>query len=132
MNLGVLFRHPPLGNLTVKQFLQELDYVPDDYKVVFENGNNPSKHVESYRGYYDDAELTGFVDSEKEEVTVKELRKTITLQLGTCMTGYKGGEYLIGPQTWLWAGRIRRCYGVRRSRSGVERRRSCDLDQRGR
>ena len=102
--MSLMLKHKPFGNLTIGAFLRELDFVPDDYKVVFENGNNPSKFVDSYRGYYDDAELTGFVNSKKEEVTVKELRERITSQLGTFMIGYKGGEFAFTLQTWLWAG----------------------------
>lgn len=104
-----------------------LDTVTDskltrDGKIWALDGNS-----ESYRGYYEDMELTygamdidyAFgakipkVDGNSFSVTAGHLVSDLTSKLGTTMIGYKGGEYTITEDTVPWISNYGHCSDIR-------------------
>jgi hypothetical protein len=58
------------------------------------------KSVDSYRGYYEDLAIN--VEPEHYSMRVGEFVDLLESRIGTTMTGYKGGDYTIGPRTRVW------------------------------
>lgn len=61
--------------------------------------------IDSYRGYYDHLCLGYVIDSwenEDNEVTVEKLIGMLNDAIGRTFTGYKGGDFTMGPRTPVW------------------------------
>jgi len=86
-------------HLTLGKLIEALEGVAPDTVVVC--SDNISEHpggAISYRGYYSDL---AFKPSAK-PVTVAELLAEAKNALNQEFTGYKGGEFLMGPDAPLW------------------------------
>ena len=73
--------------------------------------------LDSYRGYYDQAAIG--VECERYGANVGEFVKLLESRIGQTMTGYKGGNYTITPDTKVWISNYGECSdtyvtGVRR------------------
>lgn len=84
-------------HVTLGELLAELEDADDDTHVEFSDGAAPVE-PHSYRGYYQDLAF----DGGSYPVTVAAFRETVEHALGRDFTGYKGGQYTMGPQTPLW------------------------------
>lgn len=84
--------HVTLGDLLVA--LEDAD---GDLHVEFSDGSSPT-NPHSYRGYYQDLAFETIDD----DVTVAEFREVAEDALGKEFTGWKGGQFTMGPQTPLW------------------------------
>lgn len=91
-----MIKHP--DQWTLGQFIDALSKVEQHRDICFEFCHLYPTTLNSYRGYYDDVAV-GVGDK---PVTVNELVANLTSKLGTVMTGYKGGNYLVGRTTPLW------------------------------
>ena len=89
-------------HLTLGRLIAALDAVPGETVVQFSDGSAPGK-PESYRGYYSDISLP----PETRLVTAANLLAQCRGVLGSTLTGYKGGDYLMDARTPLWSS----CYG---------------------
>ena len=76
-------------HLTLGAFIEQLEAMWADSVV-------PVTNPHSYRGYYTDLAF------EPGESTVSALLEQSKEVLNTCLTGYKGGEFMMGPDTPLW------------------------------
>lgn len=68
-----------------------------DLPVRFDRGGFPAD-PHSYRGHYSDLAL----EPTQQPIKSKELLSDLKKVLGTELTGYKGGEYLMDHKTPLW------------------------------
>ena len=85
-------------HLVLGKAIQALEQAPD-LPVTFDfDGKSPS-HPHSYRGHYSDLAL----ESTLNLVTAAGLKDLLTGALNKTFQGYKGGDYLMGPDTPLWA-----------------------------
>ena len=103
--------------LRISTVLFELSKYPDDFPVYFDYGAFPEAGVSSYRGSYDEAMISPADGGTA--ITNKELQDSIKKRIGTYMSGYKGGEYLIESETPLWVAEYGQWPG--RAIRGVER-----------
>ena len=84
-------------HVTLGSLIKALQAVPADMPVVFSDDAIPGE-FDSYRGYYADLAL----ERGKAPVTAGEFLAKCENALGKEFTGYKGGEFLMGPDTPLW------------------------------
>jgi hypothetical protein len=82
--------------MTLGGLMDALALVQPDMGVEFERGGAPGT-FDSYRGYYDQLAL----GTSAVPVTTGELLDECRRANGATMTGYKGGDYLMGRDTWL-------------------------------
>lgn len=78
--------------MTIEDLLARLDDMEPD--VMLDGLGYPH----SYRGYYSDLALQPL----PERVPVAQLAIEVSSVLGTELTGYKGGEYLMQKDTPVW------------------------------
>lgn len=84
-------------HLTLSGLIDALRLAPADMLVRTDAGQGVGD-ADSYRGYYSDLAL----DPVQEAGTVAALLKTASAALGTTFNGYKGGDFVMGPDTPLW------------------------------
>lgn len=80
------------SQMTLEKAIEKLTYFPLEKPL-----ETPLDYPESYRGYYSDIALCS-----GEIGTVGELIKVLCDTIGKTYTGYKGGEFYMGPDTPLW------------------------------
>lgn len=86
-------------HLTLGKLIAYLEAMPDkDAPVLFDFGGCPTS-PHSYRGYYEDL---AFERKPDEQADVKSFLGMCMYCLDTPFTGYKGGEFVMGPDTPLW------------------------------
>lgn len=85
-------------HLTLGALIEALEKMPLNNSVVFDQGGSPFE-FNSYRGYYADLAL----DSKSALITVGELLGKAKDALGNTFEGYKGGDFIMGPETPLWS-----------------------------
>lgn len=92
-----------LGNL-----IDELEKYPKDWGVYILPFNLIPDEFCSYRGYYQDLNLTVLTRSEaiakNKEMTVGQLLKMAKEANGNIFCGYKGGEFTMNRNTPIWVG----------------------------
>ena len=97
--------HVTLGEL--------IDFTKDMDPGAIVHSDRPNAHADgieldfiaTYRGYYSDMAffIHEFPKGNKNSIfTVGELRTRCKILLGTTLTGYKGGDYLMEEDTPLW------------------------------
>ena len=70
--------------------------------LAYANGNlNPKLEVNSYRGYYCDLAIATTTDPD-EICRTKDFGELLKRTIDTPLTGYKGGNFLMGKDTPLW------------------------------
>mgnify|MGYP001570470005 FL=1 len=84
-------------HLTLGRAIEAL--AQSDLPVTFDFDEKSPSHPHSYRGYYSDLAL----ESVSAPITASALRDLLSSALNQTFTGYKGGDYLMGPDTPLWA-----------------------------
>lgn len=86
-------------HLTLGKLIESLAPMSGTLPVHFDwNGYSPNKE-RSYRGYYCDLAF----DWGTEPMTVETLAGICGRALGSTYMGYKGGDYVMGDRTPLWA-----------------------------
>lgn len=91
-------------HLTLSQLIKKLEGVSPGLSVRFSSGGAPGD-ADSYRGYYSDL---AFEPTER-DVTVGDLLDRAKSALNATFGGYKGGNFVMGPETPLWAARYGDC-----------------------
>lgn len=86
-------------HLTLGKAIEFIAKAPRSYVVVFDNNNQSPGEEMSYRGYYSDL---SFETNDGEPKTVDEFDHQLNHALDQEYTGYKGGEFPMGPDTPLW------------------------------
>jgi hypothetical protein len=84
-------------HLTLGQAIERLDGCDQAGAVVFSDGGHPGE-ADSYRGYYSDLALAPNGNLRTVAELVAELRRA----LNATFEGYKGGDFVMGPNTPLW------------------------------
>lgn len=92
-----------MNRMTIGALITRLRELSPSTDVRYVFGGCPDLRVASYRGYYDEAAL-GWQggDYGTEGVLAHDLAKALETQIGTVMTGWKGGEYPITRETPVW------------------------------
>jgi len=85
-------------HLTLGALIATLEKAPADVQVVFDNGMSPG-YAMSYRGYYSDLAFNPCSDA----ITSGKFLEVARKALGATFEGYKGGDFVMGENTPLWA-----------------------------
>jgi hypothetical protein len=85
-------------HLTLGALIAALEKAPADASVLLDGGGSPGKAM-SYRGYYSDLSF----EPQTSPRSAREVLLTAQEALGREFTGYKGGEFRMGPETPLWS-----------------------------
>ena len=86
-------------HLTLGDAIDKLTVLDDPFMpIVFDNGSAPGE-VDSYRGYYSDL---AFEPTDKDR-TVADVLADLKAAKGATFNGYKGGDFVMGENTPLWA-----------------------------
>lgn len=85
-------------HLTLGALIALLEKTPNALPVTYSNGSSPGV-ASSYRGYYADLSFEPSSLSTTVETLLEEARSA----LNTTFEGYKGGEFVMGERTPLWA-----------------------------
>ena len=85
----------------LQQLINALAAADQDYVAPFGFGS-----PDSYRGYYFDVAF-----EPERNVTVASMLAHAKSALGATFTGYKGGEYVMGPHTDCYIAQYGECYG---------------------
>lgn len=97
--------------LNISQLIGELRLAKQDADVWFDFDNmKPTGHFYSYRGIYSDVAL-GY-DQEGDPLSVAELIDKLTGMIGSTVTGYKGGDYKVQPETPVWVSKPSNAFGT--------------------
>ena len=105
-------RREEFGQLTIGQIIkkcQGLPNLPIRIRCIRNDEQNPSSDysgmcpydTDSYRGYYDELSLNP-IDPNKEEVDLNRFVKMMEDSLGRAYYGYRGGEYYMYKDTFVW------------------------------
>ncbi len=84
-------------HVTLGELIEACELVDAEVLVMYEDGTSPAS-PDSYRGYYSDIALAGQTEKKTAGDLLKELREVIDTEL----TGYNGGEFMMGADTPLW------------------------------
>jgi len=96
-----------LGELILKMEVIENKNLP----VVFDIEKYHPISIDSWRGSYEEL---AFEYSDGENILiVRQLLKLLKGTVGRTLTGYKGGEYLMGKITPVWVANWSECIGFR-------------------
>lgn len=79
-------------------------------KVQWPDGLTDYCEVDSYRGYYSDLAINNPLSSV--EWAVAEVLEDLECAVGEDFTGYKGGNFTMGPQTLVWVSEYGTCSGL--------------------
>jgi len=90
------------AQMTLDDFVSALDAISNvDKPAWFDFGSAPGSFA-SYRGYYDQLALS-YVAGSEQTLSVISLLAQARTAIGSRFTGYKGGTFVMGPDTPLWA-----------------------------
>jgi len=88
--------------LTLGEMILKLESVKNkDLPVVFDVKPYRPVNIDSWHGSYNELALK-YVGNESRAFTVTELLRLLKSVIGRTLTGYKGGEYLMGKTTPVW------------------------------
>lgn len=85
-------------HLTLGGLIAALEIENPALPIVLDNGMEPGD-FDSYRGYYSDLSI----EPGANPITVGEMLTKAKAALGATFTGYKGGDFVMGEGTPLWA-----------------------------
>lgn len=94
-----------MTQMNMGELIAALEKVPATEKLTL-NGAGLGD-IGSYRGYYDEVAL----EPDGKVGTVGEALQRLRLALGSTMTGYKGGDYVIQSSTPVWVSHYGECSG---------------------
>lgn len=95
-------RKSSAGNLSIGDMLGKLSNFEDSREFKFSNGKYLDEDYGSYRGYYEDFYIE-YSDEDKGLNTIGKLKEILNKGLDEGeMQGYKGGDFLITPDTLVW------------------------------
>jgi hypothetical protein len=83
------------------ELIAALERKNQDMEVRFEFARMFPTTIKSWRGDYSQLAI-GYADTAKEEVTVGDLLKKLKEADGKTYDGYKGGNYLMSANTFVW------------------------------
>ena len=95
------------GQLTIGQAIAKLEKLPEELCVIISapgteyEGFAPG-NMDSYRGYYDQLSIAPDGGGE----TVKRLLVNLEGSIGSTYSGWKGGEYTMDKDTWIWISEV--------------------------
>lgn len=98
-----------MRQLNLGQLVYELEKYKGEKNVRFDFGSFSPDGFDSYRGYYEQLAL-GFRESP--QITVDALLKECNETMCKEFTGWKGGEYVMYPETPLWVANVGRTSGT--------------------
>lgn len=99
--------------LTLGELILKLEGIENkDLPVVFDIKPYRPVNIDSWRGSYDELALK-YAGNESEAFTVTELLGLLKSVIGRTLTGYKGGDYLMGKTTPVWVANYGKCEGFR-------------------
>lgn len=93
------------GNVQQLTISQLIDLLPDCDKRVYGFDKRKNDYIGlcdviSYRGYYSELSIEYAIDDNI--VTSLELKEKLKNSIGKDFTGYKGGEYTMKEDTFVW------------------------------
>lgn len=88
--------------LTLGELINKLEKQPKDQLIYFDFSWLHPTTLHSYRGHYDHLAL-GFAIDQHPASTVTNLLKICEEAIGKTFTGWKGGNFLMGSITPVWA-----------------------------
>lgn len=107
-----------MNQLTISELIEKLercstDYNEEEKQVYFDFCNFFPKDMYSYRGYYDHLAI-GYKDHDSPNgaPTRKGLVQELKMMLGSHITGYKGGEFLVTKDTPVWVAKYNESTGT--------------------
>lgn len=77
------------------------DGEPNNQIVQFDFGGLAPKGLHSYRGFYEDLAI-GFTTEQAQGPTLDAFVAELRAAIGSTITGYKGGSYIVRPGTSVW------------------------------
>lgn len=95
-------------HLTLGKLIAALESAPQDAVVRLDGGGFPAG-PHSYRGYYEDL---SFEPADGEPPAVAAFLSTCRGVHGRTLTGYKGGDFLMGDDAVLWVAEYGRSSGL--------------------
>lgn len=98
--------------ITLGELIAALGKAKADQPVLFDFCDLAPCGVDSYRGYYDHLAIGHKVQSHTEPVVVAQILAELTLANGSYFTGYKGGEFRMGPSTPVWVANYGRSHAT--------------------
>lgn len=97
------------GNWTLGQLIDALEKRAQEQRVIFDFCRVQPGRLVSYRGYYRMLAITPnfaafHYDNERynKPITVAELLAELKAAIGATFVGYKGGDFVMSRDTWLW------------------------------
>jgi len=96
---------------TVKAILEVLEKCPNGARMLFDFAGFQLGDLQSYRGYYEclsiepilpQSVMVNAITQKNEPETVASFYLRLSEMVGKEITGYKGGEYLVTPDTAIW------------------------------
>lgn len=91
-------------HLTLGALIEKLEGVSPGLSVKFSSGQGPGD-ADSYRGYYSDLSF----EPTDRDVTAGDLLDRAKTALNATFHGYKGGDFVMGPDTQLWTAPYSEC-----------------------
>lgn len=85
-----------------------LEAEPKENSVVFDFGGFIPRKIDSYRGFYEQLAIS-YDDDWQTEMKVADILGVLRGVVGKTLTGYKGGDYLMGEDTPVWAAKWGEC-----------------------
>jgi len=99
--------------LTLGEIILKLEVIKNkELPVVFDVEPYRPVNIDSWRGSYEELALK-YAGNESRAFTVVELLQLLKSTVGRTLTGYKGGEYLMGKTTPVWVANYSECIGIR-------------------
>lgn len=87
------------GTTSLRSLLEALKDLPETAPVVFDFCYLNPTTVDSYRGYYEHLALGWSTHGDKQN---RDMRRNLSDANGSTFEGYKGGEYMMTPETPVW------------------------------
>ena len=103
--------------LSLGELILKLEAISDKtLKVYFDFGGFYPTSIDSWRGSYNELALDYDDESWEKAPTVEALLATLEAVVGKTLTGYKGGDFLMGKGTPVWIDH----YGVSHNTATVD------------
>ena len=97
------------GQMLLGELVNAVHAIPDADAVVTIDGVHTPKHVQSYRGYYN--ELAIEYEDNPSGIRAEALLDLLAGAIGSTHQGYKGGDYTMHRSTPVWVSHYSTCEG---------------------
>lgn len=91
-----------MSTMTVRQLLDALRPIDQSLPIVYGFCALSPTKPDSWRGVYSELALGYSREPDGPGVTVAEVVQWLTDTYGSAYTGYKGGDFIMGPDTEVW------------------------------